>query len=875
MIKRLALLSIAIFISAGVFAQLKLKSTYEEKRHGVITSAISYDGKRIATAGDNNDIILWNAHTGNIYRKLTNLDKWTKSLVFSRDGKILVSGGKDSKVYVWDVERGGTLNTFIGHSGDVNAVCINADNSLIASGDANKSIKIWDLKSGKLLRTLSEHRKDITSLDFSPQGTSLASASADGTVIIWNTSKWTILSKIKAHRGWVRCVVFSSDGSLLASSGDDNDVKIYSSNGVLKSTLKGHRNWVQNISFSADGKYLVSGSHDKTFIVWEVESGNQVFQSPTMGEIVYSVNFNPDGKTLVATNLLKREFSVYDATSLNIKGRATVLKSSDIVPPSLAQESVGEVDATLENPELEIRSITFSDANRNNILDAGEKSFIDIVISNSGKGPAQDVKLIIVEQNNLRGLDFNPLYSIGSIQPNAEERIRIPINAADYMQSGEANFKVTVTDARSFNPKLIQLAVQTKKLEVPLVVLHEYVFTPVNADVIVRGSKFKLSMVVQNQGDAPARLVRVKFDIPENAFIVSDTEFTIPELAPLEYKQLEIELMTNNRYIRHDVPVEVFITESSGNYGDRKIASARFNEGAQGNTSSSLLALTPERQALRSDTHQVETKKVSDIDEDVPIVGKPDPNRYALIIGNEDYSSHQRGLKTEADVEFAVQDAKAFKVYAQNVLRVPEDNIILRTNATAMEMHRALSQINTIAKINEGKAEIFVMYAGHGFPDEKTQEPYLIPVDVSGADLQFAIKLCDFYAKLIEYPTRRVTVFLDACFSGGGREQGLIAARGVKVRPKENTLSGNLVVFAATSGDQSALPWKEKNHGMFTYHLLQKLKETKGQITYGELADYLRTNVGTRSVIVNQKEQNPQTNVSNDVVDKWVGWSFK
>lgn len=265
----------------------------------------------------------------------------------------------------------------------------------------------------------------------------------------------------------------------------------------------------------------------------------------------------------------------------------------------------------------------------------------------------------------------------------------------------------------------------------------------------------------------------------------------------------------------------------------------------------------------------------SDVDIDIPRVGKPNPNRYALIIGNEDYSSYQRGLKTESNVEFAINDAETFMQYALNVLGVPDDNIIFRKNATAIEMHRAITQINTIAKINEGKAEIFVMYAGHGFPDEKTQEPYLVPVDVSGSDLQFAIKLTEFYTKLTEHPTKRVTVFLDACFSGGGREQGLLAARAVKVRPKENPLAGNLVVFAAASGDQSAMPWHDKNHGMFTYHVLKLLKETQGNVTYGDMSEYLRTNVGTRSVIVNQKEQNPQTNISPSVEKNWKEWKVR
>ncbi len=265
----------------------------------------------------------------------------------------------------------------------------------------------------------------------------------------------------------------------------------------------------------------------------------------------------------------------------------------------------------------------------------------------------------------------------------------------------------------------------------------------------------------------------------------------------------------------------------------------------------------------------------SDVDIDIPLVGEKNPNRYALVIGNEDYSTFQRGLQRESDVEFAIHDAESFKAYALNVLGVPGDNIIFKANATAIEMHRAITQISSIAKVKGGEAELFVYYAGHGFPDEKTQEPYLIPVDVSGSDLQFAIKMSDFYARLTEHPSKRVTVFLDACFSGGGREQGLLAARAVRMRPRENVLSGNLVVFAAASGDQTALPYRDKNHGMFTYHLLKLLKETQGQVTYKQLSDYLQSEVGTRSILVNQRDQNPQTNISPSLDESWKEWKLR
>ena len=196
----------------------------------------------------------------------------------------------------------------------------------------------------------------------------------------------------------------------------------------------------------------------------------------------------------------------------------------------------------------------------------------------------------------------------------------------------------------------------------------------------------------------------------------------------------------------------------------------------------------------------------SDIDRNIPKLANENPRRFALIIGNEDYSSQQIGLSSEIDVHFARNDASAFRDYAINILGVPDRNITFLLDATTGQIRQALSRMNAITRSTYGEAEIFVYYAGHGLPDETTREPYLIPVDVSGKNAADGIKLSEFYQRLTEHPSKRVTVFVDACFSGGAREQGLLAARGVRVRPRENALSGNLVVFAASSGEQASLP---------------------------------------------------------------------
>jgi uncharacterized caspase-like protein len=268
-------------------------------------------------------------------------------------------------------------------------------------------------------------------------------------------------------------------------------------------------------------------------------------------------------------------------------------------------------------------------------------------------------------------------------------------------------------------------------------------------------------------------------------------------------------------------------------------------------------------------------KRISDVDSGIPELKKQFSNRYALIIGNEDYSTHQKDLTSEANALYARDDASAFHEYAQKVLGIPERNITLSLDATSAEMREGLLKMNLIAKNTGGEAEFFVFYAGHGLPDEDSKQPYLIPVDVSGKFIKLGIPLSEFYQSLTEFPTRRTTVFLDACFSGGARNQGLYASRGIRVTPKNEMLKGNLVVFSASSGEESALPYVKKNHGLFTYYLLQKLKDSQGELSYKDLSQFMEQQVALESILVNSKEQHPKTNVSADVVDVWEGWTLK
>jgi len=70
------------------------------------------------------------------------------------------------------------------------------------------------------------------------------------------------------------------------------------------------------------------------------------------------------------------------------------------------------------------------------------------------------------------------------------------------------------------------------------------------------------------------------------------------------------------------------------------------------------------------------------------------------------------------------------------------------------------------------------------------------------------------------------------------------------------------------------LPFKDKQHGMFTYYLLKKIQQTKGDISYNELYNYVKKQVDLNCLKVNNKEQTPSLLMPIELGDKWKSWKL-
>lgn len=273
--------------------------------------------------------------------------------------------------------------------------------------------------------------------------------------------------------------------------------------------------------------------------------------------------------------------------------------------------------------------------------------------------------------------------------------------------------------------------------------------------------------------------------------------------------------------------------------------------------------------SVQPETAAPHQRKLSDVDENIPISeANSNINTYVLIIANENYKDLQK-------VNYALSDAESFKEYCIKTLGIPQKQIFYYVDATYGEMGKAFGKMEYVLEEFEGKRAI-VYYCGHGTNDESTGKSYIVPVDgdAKGSTLSYSME--NIYKNLSETKAVSITYFLDACFSGAGRDGGmLVAARGTARAPKKDILEGNTIVFSASSNDETAMPYEEKGHGLFTYYLLKGLQESKGNITYENLDIYISENVNRDAFLINEKPQHPMVATSPGAMNSWKNMKLK
>ena len=511
--------------------------------------------------------------------------------------------------------------------------------------------------------------------------------------------------------------------------------------------------------------------------------------------------------------------------------------------------------------ELVAGSVEFVEPSGNNAIDANEECKIRLSVKNTGIGDGYNCTAKIVAEGATSGVKCSDK-KLSVIKVGSTMTVELPIVASMNTIDGKVNLKISVDEPMGFGTDVVELAVDTRKFVSPMLKVVDYTVTGASGGVLSKKAPFDLQLLLQNVEQGMAENVDVSVSFPQGVYVLGGEEKQqFSKMGAGEAKSLEYSLIVNQNYASNEIPINVTIRERHGRYAESRVVKLQLNQ----TLASSKIVIDSKAEELKD--IQI-ASLTSEVDKNIPVTNIQNKNTFAVIIANENYMS-------VASVPYALNDGNIFREYCVKTLGIPEKQIKYVPNATGNQIKAEVKWLQDICKVFQD-AHIIFYYAGHGIPDESSRTAYLLPVDGIGSDVSTGYKLDELYNVLGSIPAENVTVFMDACFSGSKRENGmLVAARGVAIKAKSGQPQGKMVVFSAAQGDETAYPNNEERHGMFTYYLLKKLQETKGEVTLKELGDYIVENVSQQSILLNGKSQTPCVTPSSAIGGVWREWKLK
>jgi WD40 repeat protein/tetratricopeptide (TPR) repeat protein len=288
--------------------------------------AFGPDGTRLASAGEDGTVRLWDDTTGEPLLVLRGHAGAVLSVAFQPNGRQFATGGADGTIRVWDAASGEAVRLLEGHAGLVHGVAFSPDGKWLASAGADGTLRLWDDAGGQKLLCQND-QGPCYGVAFSPDGKLVAAAtytpfpllyevdtgkvppnaprfppgqngglgsswfrdrlagvafSPDGSTVAWTPGgQWDlthdkVLAPFERNGQSFTRVAFSSDGAWYAGGADDGRVTVWEAGKPLyHHELKGHTARVTSVAFAPDDQRLASASTDGTVKVWDASDQQQ------------------------------------------------------------------------------------------------------------------------------------------------------------------------------------------------------------------------------------------------------------------------------------------------------------------------------------------------------------------------------------------------------------------------------------------------------------------------------------------------------------------------------------------------------------------------------------------------------------------------
>jgi WD40 repeat protein len=271
---------------------------------------------------------------------------WSKTndfhtLALSADGKLLAGGDYGDDILLWDAATGQEVARLVGHKSGVNSLVFWPDGKKLASGGADRTIRIWDIPTRTCVDTLRGHRQQVGQVALMPGHQTLVSGCRDGSVCLWDTSvdhpRWPRIDIQDSALAWAfeadskSVVTFNGDGRVTRWQGANFELP----EPLLETGAIANRNGFK-WCFSGDGRRLALGSEEGVVQVWDVPRRALWRRFTNSTALVRAVKFFAEGNRLLTLSV--NDFVFHDLDLITASETQSWRVPADIIHFALSPD---------------------------------------------------------------------------------------------------------------------------------------------------------------------------------------------------------------------------------------------------------------------------------------------------------------------------------------------------------------------------------------------------------------------------------------------------------------------------------------------------------------------------------------------------------